>query len=203
MRVRLEGQYGPELREVAPAFVVLALAVVVLLGGLVWLYGRLGRPGLVLGLVVLAGLAVLLVRRRRAVLRRRRGYYLWAELQHRDEQGLAEAAARMLRRDGWRVRYEPWEGTPRLLCRDTTGRRLDVTFRPGDGADDGTSSAPAPLRAAGPAGLGAEIRLVVSTGSYSRGDVLWSSRQGGVHLLDGHQLQRWAEGTSLAVLLGD
>ncbi|WP_143670322.1 hypothetical protein [Streptomyces antimycoticus] len=187
----------------APAFVVLGFALVVLLSGLVWLYGRLSWPGLLLGLVLLAGLAVPLVRRRRAVLRRRRGYYRWGELQHRDEQGLAEAAARMLRRDGWRVRYEPWEGTPRLLCRDESGRRLDVTFRPGNGTDDGTTSAPAPLRAAGPAGLGDEIRLVVSTGAFSRGDVLWSSRQGGVHLLDGHQLQQWADGTSLGVLLGD
>ncbi|MFJ4536619.1 hypothetical protein ACIP39_11705 [Streptomyces tibetensis] len=39
--------------------------------------------------------------------------------------------------------------------------------------------------------------MVISPGSYSRTDVLWASRQGGVHLVDGRQLQQWAAGTSL------
>ncbi|MFD0501877.1 hypothetical protein ACFQ0G_01025 [Streptomyces chiangmaiensis] len=40
-------------------------------------------------------------------------------------------------------------------------------------------------------------RVVIHLGGFSRADVIWASRQGGVHLLDGRQLQRWASGESL------
>ncbi|MEU9446976.1 hypothetical protein AB0D42_40470 [Streptomyces sp. NPDC048304] len=38
---------------------------------------------------------------------------------------------------------------------------------------------------------------MVHLGTFSRTDVLWASRQGGVHLLDSRQLQRWASGATL------
>ncbi|MDF2260413.1 hypothetical protein [Streptantibioticus ferralitis] len=40
-------------------------------------------------------------------------------------------------------------------------------------------------------------RVVVHLGSFSHQDVLWASRQGGVHLLARRQLQRWADGATL------
>ncbi|NED00601.1 hypothetical protein G3I55_02855, partial [Streptomyces sp. SID6648] len=104
----------------------------------------------------------------------------------------------MLQRDGWHVIAMPDDGRPRLYARDRGGRQLDVAFRPADEAvDEGAPAGPAPLRKAGGPGADRLIRVVISRGSYSRTDVLWASRQGGVHLVDGRQLQRWAAGTSL------
>ncbi|MEU1691914.1 hypothetical protein ABZ590_10235 [Streptomyces hirsutus] len=62
---------------------------------------------------------------------------------------------------------------------------------------DEDASGPAPLQEAGCPGVDRLPRVVVHLGGFSRTDVLWASRQGGVHLLDGHQLQRWADGTIL------
>ncbi|MEV6741309.1 hypothetical protein AB0N14_32135 [Streptomyces sp. NPDC051104] len=59
---------------------------------------------------------------------------------------------------------------------------------------------PAPLREAGRPGADGLIRVVVHLGGFSRTDVLWAGRQGGVHLLGGRQLQRWASGATLADL---
>ncbi|MFF4145911.1 hypothetical protein ACFY0A_32185 [Streptomyces sp. NPDC001698] len=105
----------------------------------------------------------------------------------------------MLRRDGWRVvDLSEREGRPRLYARDRRGRELDVAFRPvATAGEDVGASGPAPLREAGRPGVDRLIRVVVHLGGFSRADVLWASRQGGVHLLDGHQLQRWADGASL------
>ncbi|GAB2766941.1 hypothetical protein GCM10027072_77450 [Streptomyces bullii] len=113
---------------------------------------------------------------------------------------MAVAAARMLRRDGWRVvDLTAREGRPRLYARDRRGRELDVAFRPvtSSAATDEGASGPAPLREAGRPGVDSLIRVVIHLGSFSRTDVLWASRQGGVHLLDERQLQRWADGTTL------
>ncbi|MFF9691225.1 hypothetical protein [Streptomyces sp. NPDC014623] len=196
--LRAQGRYGPELRDVLPAFVGLAFAAAAPLVLLVWLHRALGVGGLVLGVVLLAAATAVGVRWRRAAARRRGGIYTSTELGVLDDHGLAAAAERMLRRDGWHVIAMPDEGRPRLYARDRGGRQLDVGFRPADEAvDEDAPTGPAPLREAGRPGVDNLIRVVVSRGSYSRADVLWASRQGGVHLLDGRQLQQWAAGASL------
>lgn len=197
--LRAQGRYGPELRDVLPAFVGLGLAVAGPVVFLAWLHRALGVGGLVLGVALLAAASAVGLRWRRAVARRRGGVYTSAELTVLDEHGLATAAERMLRRDGWHVIAMPDEGRPRLYARDRGGRQLDVAFRPADEApaDEGAPAGPAPLREAGRPGVDKLLRVVISRGSYSRTDVLWASRQGGVHLVDGRQLQQWAAGTSL------
>ncbi|MFD3614263.1 hypothetical protein ACFWWT_03225 [Streptomyces sp. NPDC058676] len=177
-----------------PAVVGLAFAVAGPVALLVWLHRAIGVGGLVLGVALLAAGTVAGLRWRRAAVRQRGGIYTPAELAVLDEHGLAAAAERMLGRDGWHVIAMPDEGRPRLYARDRGGRQLDVGFRP---ADEGVPSGPAPLREAGRPGVDSLIRVVISRGSYSRTDVLWASRQGGVHLVDGRQLQQWAAGTSL------
>ncbi|MFI2764307.1 hypothetical protein ACH5A3_36565 [Streptomyces echinatus] len=158
----------------------------------------LGVGGLALGVVLLAAAGTAGWRLRRAVVRRRGGHYTAAELARLDDQGLAVAAARMLRRDGWRVTDLTEQGRPRLYARDRWGRELDVAFRPvGTADEDEGVSRPAPLREAGRPGVDRLVRVVVHLGGFSRADVLWASRQGGVHLLDGQQLQRWAGGAPL------
>ena len=197
--LRAQGRYGPELRDVLPALVALALAVLAPVLLLVWLYRTLGGGGLVLGVVLLAATTVVGLRWRRSVVRRRGGHYTAAELARLDDHGLALAAARMLRRDGWRVVDLAEHGQLRLYARDRRGRELDVGFRPVAAAanEDEGASGPAPLREAGRPGVDRLVRVVVHLGNFSREDVLWASRQGGVHLVDGPQLQRWAGGASL------
>lgn len=197
--LRAQGRYGPELRDVLPGFVGLGLAVLLPSLLLAWLYRALGVGGLVLGVVALAVAAAAGLRLHRSVARRRSGHYTAAELARLDDPGLAVATARMLRRDGWRVvDLTAREGRPRLYARDRRGRELDVAFRPVATADeDEVAGGPAPLREAGRPGVDRLIRVVVHLGAFSRADVLWASRQGGVHLLDGHQLQRWADGATL------
>ncbi|MFF8882651.1 hypothetical protein [Streptomyces flaveolus] len=198
--LRAQGRYGPELRDVLPAFTGLALAVAGLVVALAWLYRALGAGGLVLGVLLLAAATVVGSRWRRAAVRRRGGIYTPAELTALDEHGLAVAAERMLQRDGWHVISMPDAGRPRLYARDRGGRHLDVGFRPADeaSAHEDTLVGPAPtLRETGRPGVEGLIRVVVSRGTYSRTDVLWASRQGGVHLVDGRLLRQWAAGTSL------
>ncbi|QUC63803.1 hypothetical protein IOD14_43950 (plasmid) [Streptomyces sp. A2-16] len=200
--LRAQGRYGPDLSDVLPAFVGLAFAVTGLVAFLVWLHRTWGGGGLALGVVVLAAATVVGLRWRRTVARRRGGIYTAAELVRLDDSGLAVAAARMLRRDGWQVvDLTVREARPRLYARDRRGRELDVAFRPVALADeDEVTEGPAPLREAGRPGVDRLIRVVVHLGTFSRADVLWASRQGGVHLLDGHQLRRWADGASLEEL---
>lgn len=166
---------------------------------LAWLYRAFGVSGLVLGVALLAAAGTAGTRWRRAVARRRGGHYTTDELARLDDHGLAVAAARMLRRDGWHVVDLTEPGRPRLYARDPRGRReLDVAFRPVATADeDEGSTGPAPLRETGRPGVDHLIRVVIHLGTFSRADVLWASRQGGMHLLDGHQLQCWAAGTPL------
>ncbi|MFI9824585.1 hypothetical protein ACIHFC_29650 [Streptomyces sp. NPDC052013] len=200
--LRAQGRYGPEFRDVLPAFVGLGLAVLAPVLLLAWLYRALGVGGLALGAALLAAAAAVGLRWRRTVVRRRGGHYTPAELARLDDRGLVVAAARMLRRDGWRVvDLTAREGRPRLYARDRRGRELDVAVRPVASAaatdEDEGATGPAPLREAGRPGVDRLIRLVVHLGTFSRADVLWASRQGGVHLLDGRQLQRWASGATL------
>ncbi|MFG3547795.1 hypothetical protein [Streptomyces sp. NPDC047725] len=198
--LRAQGRYGPELRDVLPAFVGLGLALAGFAVALAWLYRALGTGGLMLGVALVAVVAVVGRRWRRAVVRRRGGVYTPAELAALDEHGLAVAVERMLQRDGWHVISMPDAGRPRLYARDRGGRRLDVGFRPAHEvpADGDTLVGPAPtLREPGRPGADHLIRVLVTPGSHSRADVLWASRQGRVHLVDGRQLRRWAAGTSL------
>ncbi|MEU9056448.1 hypothetical protein AB0D37_39690 [Streptomyces sp. NPDC048384] len=196
--LRAQGRYGPELREVLPGFAALGAVVLAPVLLLAWLYRTFGVAGLVLGVALLASSGTAGWHWRRAVVRRRGGHYTPAELARLDDPGLVVAAARMLRRDGWHVIDLTERGQPRLYARDRRGRELDVGFRPLATADEdeGTPGA-APLREAGRSGVDRLVRVVVHRGNFSRADVRWASRQGGVHLLDGHQLQRWAVGASL------
>lgn len=182
-----------------PGFIGLGLAVAGPVLAVARVYRTLGVGGLALGVVLLAAATVVGLRWHRAAVRRRGGIYTSAELEALDEHGLAAAAERMLKRDGWHVIPMPENGRPRLYARDRGGRQLDVGFRPVDEAraDEDAPTGPAPLREAGRPGVDGLIRVVVSRGSYSRTDVLWASRQGGVHLVDGRQLRQWATGSSL------
>ncbi|MEU5397615.1 hypothetical protein [Streptomyces tibetensis] len=166
---------------------------------LAWLHRVLGGIGSLLGAILLAAAGVAGWHLRQTVVRRRGGTYTPAELARLDQQGLAVAVERMLNRDGWHVIAMPDRGQPRLYARDRGGRQLDVGFRPADEAtaDEDAPTIAAPLREAGRPGVDDLIRVVVSRGSYSRTDVLWASRQGGVQLVNGHQLQQWAAGASL------
>ncbi|WP_240811039.1 hypothetical protein [Streptomyces tendae] len=197
--LRAQGRYGPELRDVLPGFIGLGLAVLAPVLLLSWLYRALGVGGLVLGIVLLAVAAAAVLRLHQSVARRRGGRYTEAELARLDDPGLAVAVAGMLRRDGWQVvDLSAREGRPRLYARDRRGRELDVAFRPVATADENkVTGGPAPLREAGRPGVDHLIRVVVHLGAFSRADVLWASRQGGVHLLDGHQLRSWAGGATL------
>ncbi|MFE4777829.1 hypothetical protein [Streptomyces sp. NPDC056713] len=184
-----------------PGFVGLGLAVLAPVVLLVWLHRELGLVGLVLGVAFLAAATAMGLRWRRQLLRRRGGHYTPAELDRLSDRGLVTAAARMLGRDGWHVTDLTEPGAPRLYARDRKGRELDVAFRPAEPDRDedvpeGTGGS-APLREVGRPGVDRLIRLVVHRGAYSRTDILWASRQGGVHLLDGAQLQRWAQGSTL------
>lgn len=192
-----QGLAGPTLRDVLPGAVLLALAVTVPVAFLTWLSLRLGVLGLVLGLVLLGAGAVPLVRWRRAAARRRGGVYLPAELAGLDGHALAVAVGRMLRRDGWHVISAPFEGRPRLSATDRSGRQLDVVFR-----SDPKGPGATPLRDVGRLGVDRVLRVVVTTGSYGRADVLWAARQGGVYLVDGAVLADWAAGTTAAAALG-
>ncbi len=197
--LRAQGRYGPELRDVLPVFAGLGLSVLGAVLGFVWLYRTHGVAWFALALVVAAVGGSAGLRLRRGVVRRRGGRYTAAELADLDDQGLMVAATRMLRRDGYQVvDLTARKGRPRLYAHDAQGRELDVAFRPvSTPGGDETISGPAPLRETGRPGTGHPTSIVVHRGDFSRADVLWASRQDGVHLLDGHRLQRWAAGRSL------
>jgi len=105
----------------------------------------------------------------------------------------------MLRRDGWRVfDLSSRERRARLYARDRRGRELDIAFRPvATATEEKALGGPSALREAGRPGVDHLIRIVVHLGSFDRTDVLWASRQGGVHLLDAYQLRCWADGIRL------
>jgi hypothetical protein len=203
-RLRRAGQAPPTLRQLRPALVALVAAVVA--GGfwLTWSAELLGLLGLVLGGSLYLWLLVFLVRLRGAAVRRRRGRYTESEAASLTDGQLPAVVLSLLRRDGWQVVSAPHQGQPRILGTDRGGREIDVTFRPSDWEEDTVTSGPgpAPLRAAGTVGYGGVVRLIVSLGNFSRGDVLWASRQGGLHLVDADLLRRWAAGERVYQLLG-
>ncbi|MFB7677864.1 hypothetical protein ACFC26_41340 [Kitasatospora purpeofusca] len=198
------GQGPPTARELTPAYVALALAVGLGAWWLLWCWGLLGGVGLVLGGSAYLWLLVRLVRWRAAAVRRRRGRFTAAEAERLTDGRLPDVVLALLRRDGWRVVSAPYQGRARIVGADRSGRPIDVAFRASTWEEDTLTSGPgpAPLRAAGTVGHGGTVRLVVSLGTYSRGDVLWASRQGGVYLVDGTLLRRWAAGEPVNRLLG-
>lgn len=197
--LREQGRYGPGLAEVLPAFAGFAVTAAVLVLLLVWSHRVFGVGLTALGLTVLAAVSVPGLRWRRVAVRRRGGVYTPAEIEVLDDDGLATAVERLLRRDGWRVIAMPTRGRPRLFARDRGGRLLDIGFRPGEETadEDDTSTGPATLRMEWHTGVDDLVRVVVGKGTYSDEDVRWASRHGGVHLVDGHRLRQWAAGTSL------
>ncbi|MEV7002971.1 hypothetical protein AB0N62_35560 [Streptomyces sp. NPDC093982] len=198
--LRAQGRYGPELRDVLPGFIGLTLSVLAPVLLLAWLNRALGVIGVTLGCVLLVAVGTACLLLHRTVVRRRGGRYTPAELARLDDQGLALAAARMLRRDGWCVVDLSLRGRPRLYAQDCTGRELDVAIRPVTDVtneNEGVSRPAAIVRQAVSPDADHLLRVIVYLGTFSREDVLWASSHGGTHLVDGLQLQRWADGASL------
>ena len=193
--LRAQGRYGPALHEVLPALLLVVLVVCGIVAGLAEAYRVLGTAALVGGLALLAVITAAVVRHNRPLARRRLGYYTPDEIADLDVEGLALAVSRMLRRDGWRALARPdAQGQPRVRARDRLGRRLEVAFRP---VAEPLPDEETPTRSARSAGAGPQLRLVVHRGTFSRRDVQWARRQGGVQLIDGSRLRRWAHGTPL------
>ena len=190
--------HGPGFWEVLPALTGLVLVVCALVAVLALGYRAAGIGVPVAGVLLLTVAVTTAVRRRRPAARRRLGYYTPEELLELDTQGLALAVARMLRRDGWRVRLLPAADRPRLCARDSSGRRLDVAFRPvAEPLPDEDLPHPHPHRGDG----ASPLRLVVHRGSFGPRDVRWARREGGTWLLDGSLLRRWGQGARLSELL--
>ncbi|WP_020138287.1 hypothetical protein [Streptomyces sp. 351MFTsu5.1] len=197
-RLRSEGRYGPRFRDVLPAFAGVVAVVCAVVAALTVGYHAVGPVVPVAGVAFLALVVVAGIRRGRPGARRRLGYYTADELFDLDTEGLALAVARMLRRDGWRVRLLPAPDRPRLCARDTAGRRIDVAFRPvAEPLPDEDLPHPHPHRA----GQEPALRLVVHRGVFSPRDVRWARREETIRLLDGPALRRWAAGTRLNDLL--
>ncbi|MFE7074830.1 hypothetical protein ACFU96_32550 [Streptomyces sp. NPDC057620] len=193
-RLRDQGLYGPRLRDVLPALAGTVVVVCAVAAGLAVGY-RAGGPLVpVVGLSVPALVVAVEMRRRRPGARRRHGRYTADELRELDVQGLALAVARMLRRDGWRVRLLPAPDRPRLYARDAAGRQLDVAFRPvAEPLPDETLPDPRTRRHTD----GPRLQLVVHRGAFRDRDIRWAQRQGDTRLLDGPALELWAAGSSL------
>ncbi|WP_262058938.1 hypothetical protein [Streptomyces sp. STR69] len=193
--LRAQGRYGPGLHEVLPALVAVAVVVCGIVAGLAVAYRTLGTGALVGGLALLGVIAVATVVHHRPLARRRLGFYTPEEIADLDVEGLALAVSRMLRRDGWRALARPDAlGQPRVRARDRRGRRLEVAFRP---VAEPLPDEETPTRSGRTAGSGPHLRLVVHRGTFSGRDVRWARRQGGVQLIDGTRLRRWAHGTPL------
>lgn len=116
--LRAQGLYGPRLRDVLPAFAGVVAAVCAVAALLAAGYRAAGIVVPVAGVAFLTLVVTAAIRHGRPGARRRIGYYTEDELLELDTQGLALAVARMLRRDGWRVRLMPAPDRPRLCARD-------------------------------------------------------------------------------------
>jgi len=196
--LRDQGRYGPGLRDVLPAFAGVLVAVCALAAVLAAGYRAAGIGVPVAGVVLLTVIVTAVVRHGRPGARRRLGYYTADELLELDTQQLALAVARMLRRDGWRVRLVPAPDRPRLCARDAAGRRIDVAFRPvAEPLPDEDVPHPHPHRG----DQGSPLRLVVHRGVFTARDIRWAHRERTIRLLDGSALRRWAAGARLNDLL--
>ncbi|KUN09117.1 hypothetical protein AQI96_26040 [Streptomyces canus] len=196
--LRAQGLYGPRLRDVLPAFAAVVAAVCAVAAVLAAGYRAAGIVVPVTGVAFLALVVTVAIRHGRPGARRRIGYYTADELLELDTQGLALAVARMLRRDGWRVRLMPAPDRPRLCARDAAGRRMDVAFRPvAEPLPDEDTPHPHPHRG----NQVSPLRLVVHRGVFTARDIRWARREGTICLLDGAALRQWAAGARLNDLL--
>ncbi|SEC14147.1 hypothetical protein SAMN05216532_0592 [Streptomyces sp. 2231.1] len=196
--VRAQGRYGPELRDVLPAFVGLCLTALTAALLLTSFHRTLGVTGLVPGVVGLAAAGTALRILRRPLVRRRSGHYTPAEIAVLSDRALKLAASRMLQRDGWQVTDVSLRDRPRLYARDDRDRQLEMELRPvAPAAEEESAEAPTLRWTAAHAGADRVIRIVIHPGTVSRADVVRASQQGGVHLLDGSRLRRWASGVPL------
>ncbi|RZB19504.1 hypothetical protein StrepF001_12055 [Streptomyces sp. F001] len=199
--LRARGLYGPRFRDVLPTLVLVVAAVCSLVALLSWGYRAAGIAVPLAGAMVTGCAVTLWVRRRRPGARRRLGYYTPDELLELDTEDLALAVARMLRRDGWRVRLMPAPDRPRVCARNTDGRHLDVAFRPvAEPLPDEDPPHP-PTRRGKPDEEG--LRLVVHRGTFAARDMRWARREGKTCLLDGSALRRWGAGEPLGELLAE
>ncbi|MEU9737075.1 hypothetical protein [Streptomyces sp. NPDC048002] len=199
--LRARGLYGPRFREVLPPLALFVTSVCCLVALLALGYRALGIAAPVTGALAVTGAVALWLRRRRPGARRRVGYYTRDELLELDTEGLALAVARMLRRDGWRVRLIPAADRPRVCARNAEGRHLDVAFRPvAEPLPDEDAAHPHPRRGKRDEEV---LHLVVHRGSFAARDVRWATRDGRTHLLDGLALRRWAAGERLGELLAE
>ncbi|MET7689194.1 hypothetical protein ABZT06_14680 [Streptomyces sp. NPDC005483] len=196
--LRAQGRYGPSFREVLPAFAGVVAAVCAVAAVLAAGYRAAGIVVPVAGVACLALLVAASIRHGRPGARRRLGYYTADELLELDTQQLALAVARMLRRDGWRVRLMPAPDRPRLCARDAAGRRIDVAFRPvAEPLPDEDEPHPHPHRG----DQVSPLRVVVHRGVFTARDIRWARRERTIRLLDGSALRRWAAGARLTDLL--
>ncbi len=196
--LRAQGRYGPRFRDVLPAFAGVVAAVCAVAALLAAGYRAAGIVVPVAGVALLALVVTAAVRHGRPDARRRLGYYTPDELLELDTQELALAVARMLRRDGWRVRLVPAPDRPRLCARDAAGHRIDVAFRPvAEPLPDEDAPHPHPHRG----GQVSPLRLVVHRGVFTARDIRWARRERTIRLLDGSALRRWAAGARLDDLL--
>ncbi|MET8859994.1 hypothetical protein [Streptomyces sp. NPDC004579] len=194
-RLRAEGAYGPVLRDVLPALAGVVITLCALVAALAVGYRVAGIGVPVAALAVLAVVTPAAVRRHRPTARRRLGFYTPEELSELDTQGLALAVSRMLRRDGWRVQQaRATEGRVRVRARNGQGHRLEVAFRP---VAEPLPDEDTPSHSGRPGGPAPPLRIVVHRGAFTRRDVQWARRQGGVRLIDGSCLRHWAHGTPL------
>ncbi len=204
LQERLAGRGDPTARDLAPLTASVALALVVGSVLLVWAYGQRGLLGLVLTAAAYIALLVRLVLWRGAVVRRRRGRYTAEEAARVTDSTLPKVLVNCLRRDGFRVELTSYEGRPRIVGVDLAGDDVDLTFRQeSDASPDEEATVRRPvLRATDTQPVDSVLRLVAHLGDYERGTVLWASRQGGLHLLDGDLIRRWVGGEPLQTLLG-
>ncbi|MFD9003231.1 hypothetical protein ACFV0T_20010 [Streptomyces sp. NPDC059582] len=195
---RVQDLDGPRFRDVLPALTGVVSAVCAVTAALTAGYRTAGIGVPVTAITLMAVAASIGIRRRRPNARRRRGRYTPEELLALDTQGLALAVARMLRRDGWRVRLLPAPDRPRLRARTADGHQLHVAFRPV--AEPLPDEDPPPPHAHRDSSEPLR-HLVVHRGIFQTRDVRWAHRQENTLLLDGPALQRWAQGTPLSDLL--
>jgi len=206
---RLSGEYGPEWWEVAPAFAAVLAVIGLPLAGLGWVWSRVGWWAALLAAAVLAYAVRGAVRRRRAVLARRRQArrFSLADIDA-DDRAFRAIVGRLLLRDGWtQVRgVRITRDVVHLVGTGPDGRQLGVAFERGSGQAGQGSSGRAALRPVGgapqlPTARGTRpLFLVVSSGMFARERVVWAARHG-VQLVDRALLARWVAGEDLAALL--
>ncbi|MFF1547043.1 hypothetical protein [Streptomyces sp. NPDC058291] len=199
--LRASGRYGPRLREVLPALVLLLAVTGAGLAGLALLFRAAGWPAGAPALAPLAVVGAVVRRRSRRPARLRGGYYTAQELAELDMPALVLAVARMLRRDGWRVSSPARHDALHLAARDHRGRRLDVAFRPvAEPLPDEEAACSCRARPRSTGRTGPPLRLVVHRGTFTHRDEVWAARDGHTYLIDGARLRLWARGTPLAQL---